>query len=64
MKWMGGGGNRKTWKECVDDDLKVLGLHFLNGRYSGIQLYVGDFIIMNKRALAERGKNGRFQNKR
>ena len=19
--------NRKTWKECVDDDMKVLGLH-------------------------------------
>ena len=53
MKWMGG-GDRKTWKECVDDDLKVLGLHFLNGRYSGIQMYVGDFIIMNKRTLAKR----------
>ena len=21
------GRNRKTWKECVDDDMKVLGLH-------------------------------------
>ena len=21
------GRNRKTWKECVDDDIKVLGLH-------------------------------------
>ena len=21
------GRNKKTWKECVDDDIKVLGLH-------------------------------------
>ena len=21
------GRNRKTWKQCVDDDMKVLGLH-------------------------------------
>ena len=25
--------NRKTWKECVDDDMKVLGL---SGQFSGI----------------------------
>ena len=29
---------RKTWKECVDNDMKVLGLQFyiLNERYSGM----------------------------
>ena len=25
--WMGRDGNRKTWEQCVKDDMKLLGLH-------------------------------------
>ena len=54
------GRGRKTWRECVRDDMEELGLH-LNGWCSGI---CGETSYReNCLTLAERGRNGRFKNK-
>ena len=40
------GRNRKTWKECVDDDMKVLGLHLEWAVFRDV-LRIRDFIWAN-----------------
>ena len=55
------GRGRKTWRECVKDDMDELGLHsewvvFLQG-------YVERSHREKRLTLAERGRNGRFTNK-
>ena len=41
------GRNRKTWKECVDDDMKVLGLHSESSEWAVFRDIWRDFIWAN-----------------
>ena len=51
---------KKTWKECVDDDMKVLGLHSEWAVFRDVWM---EGLHMGKRlTLAYRGRNGCFQN--
>ena len=55
------GRGRKTWRECVKDDMEGAGFCTLNGQCSGIY---GETSYLEKRlTLAERGRNGHFKNK-
>ena len=54
------GRGRKTWRECVKEDMDKLGLH----PEWAVFRDVWRGLISGKRlALAERGRNGRFKNK-
>ena len=55
------GRGRKTWRECVKDDMDELGLHSMSWWCSGM---CGEVSYQEKRpTLAEHGRNGHFKNK-
>ena len=43
------GRNRKTWKKCVDDDMRVLGLH---PEWAVFKDVWRDFILGKRQTLA------------
>ena len=54
------GRGRKTWRECVKDDMDELGLH---SEWVVFRI-CGEASFWEKRlTLAERERNGRFKNK-
>ena len=57
------GGGRKTWRDCVEDDMDELGLHseWVVFRDMWRSLILGK--TSDPSSLAERGRNGRFKNK-
>ena len=58
MKYVGRG--RKTWGECMKNDMKFLGLQ---PKWAMIRDMWRDLIWSKRLILAQRGRMGRFQNK-
>ena len=54
------GKGRKTWRECVRDDMEELGLH---PEWVVFRDMWRDLISGKRLTLAERGRNRRFKNK-
>ena len=54
------GRDRKTWEECVNDDMKLLGLQPEWAIFMDMKKNV---ILRKCLTLAQRGRTGRFQNK-